>query len=308
MNKKDEKIVIGHKNPDTDTVVSAYLWSSVLRKKGEKSRPAIAGKINKETKLVFKKAKVDLPKEIDLAGKNIFLVDHNEEKQRAKGVERVVGIIDHHKLSITTEGPIFFRNEPLGSTASIIKKIIDEQGIELEKEEKLLLLSAIISDTLKFNSPTTTETDKNYAKEIAAEIEVDIDKLAEEMFAAKSDLSDLSLKEIIEADYKDFEMGESKVGVGVAEVAAVHFFKGKTDSIIEKMKEIKMENDLDYLFFGVVDILNKETHLYLIADEEEMKLAKKAFNIEGNKNPEVLRGVASRKKQIVPPLSKVLKK
>ncbi len=306
-NKKNEKIVIGHKNPDTDTVVSAYLWSAVLRKKGEKSRPAIAGPVNKETKLVFEKAGADLPNNLELEGKDIFLVDHNEEKQRAEGVERVVGVIDHHKLSITTERPIFFRNEPLGSTASIIKKIIDEQNIELENTEKFLLLSAIISDTLKFNSPTTTEVDKNYAQELATGLEVNIDSLAKEMFAAKSDLSDMSIKEVILADYKDFDMGESKVGVGVAEVAAVDFFKGKTDSIIEKMKEIKSENSLDYLFFGVIDILNKETHLYILS-EKEKDLVQKAFNVKENKNPQVLRGVASRKKQIVPPLSKVLKK
>ncbi len=301
-----EKIIVtGHKNPDTDTVVSAVVWSGLLSKMDKPASPAVFGEPNKETELIFEKAGMDLPEKKELKGKDVFLVDHNEEGQRPAGVKNVVGVIDHHKLGISTDSPIFFRNEPLGSTSGIIMKIADERGLKLDEKESFLLLAGIVSDTLKFNSPTTTEEDKIYARKLAEATDTDIDELAEEMFKAKSDLSDKSLKEVIEADYKDFEMGEKKVGVGVAEVATTDFFEGKKTEIIEKLKEVKKEKQLDFLFFGVIDIIKKDTRLYVPSDKEK-ELANKAFEMKIKENPTILRGVASRKKQIIPPLSNIL--
>ncbi len=302
-----EVIVIGHKNPDTDSVVSAYVWSRVLSRLGDSAKPAVAGEVNRETELVFERAEIDLPQKEDLEGKDLFLVDHNEAGQMAGDPEDVIGILDHHNLSgLSTDRPIYYRNEPLGSTSSLIARVASEKEIDLEEEEIFLLLCGIISDTLKFNSPTTTDYDKELAGDLADIIDVDIDKLAEEMFKAKSDLSGMTMKEIIEADYKSFEFGKKTVGVGVAEVATTDFFKGKTEKIVGEMREIKKEHDLDHLLFGVIDILNKNTLLYL-CDKEDEKLAKKVFKVEVGDLPIKLEGVASRKKQIIPPLSKVLK-
>ena len=302
-----EVIVIGHKNPDTDSVVSAYVWSKLLSRLGDKAKPAIAGEVNKETKLVFERAEVDLPPKEDLEDRDIFLVDHNEAGQMAGDPENVVGILDHHNLSdLSTDRPIYFRNEPLGSTSSLIARVASEKEIELEEEEIFLLLCGVISDTLKFNSPTTTDYDVNLARDLADIIDVDIDKLAEEMFEAKSDLSDMTIKEVIEADYKDYEFSDKAVGVGVAEVATTNFFKGKEERIIEEMEKIKKDQDLDHLLFGVIDILNKNTLLY-VCDDEDQNLAKEVFDVTFENVPVKLEGVASRKKQIIPPLSKVLK-
>ena len=302
-----EVIVIGHKNPDTDSVVSAYVWSRVLSRLGDKSKPAVAGEVNKETKLVFERAEVDLPPKEDLSEADIFLVDHNEEGQMAGNPKNVVGILDHHNLSgFSTDRPIYYRNEPLGSTSSLIARVASEKEIELKEEEIFLLLCGIISDTLKFNSPTTTDYDVNLARDLADIIDVDIDKLAEEMFEAKSDLSDMSMKEVIEADYKDYQFDGKTVGVGVAEVATTNFFEGKEEEIMEEMKKIKKEQDLDHLLFGVIDILNKDTLLYVCDDRDE-DLAKEVFDVAFEAMPVKLEGVASRKKQIIPPLSKVLK-
>lgn len=302
-----EIIVIGHKNPDTDSVVSAYVWSRVLSRLGDKSRPAIAGDVNKETKLVFERAEVDLPKKEELKERDLFLVDHNEPGQMAGDPENVIGILDHHNLSdFSTDKSIYFRNEPLGSTSSLIARVATEREVDLEEEEIFLLLCGIISDTLKFNSPTTTDYDVELAQDLAEIINVDIDKLAEEMFEAKSDLSDMTMKEVIEADYKPYEFGGKKIGVGVAEVATTKFFEGKTDKIIGEMEKIKKKQGLGHLFFGVIDILNKNTLLYL-CDEKDKELAKKVFQVKVGDLPIKLEGVASRKKQIIPPLSKVLK-
>ncbi len=298
-----EVTVIGHKNPDTDSAVSAFVWSRALSKTGKEARFAMAGKPNRETELVFKKAGVEIPEPETPKGE-VFLVDHNEAGQMAGSPDQVIGVIDHHKLGLSTDGPIYFRNEPLGSTSSVIKKITEEMSVELEEEEEILLLCGIISDTLKFNSPTTTEKDIEYARRMAERVNLDIDSLAEEMFKAKSDFSGMNLKEIIEADYKDFEMGDFSVGVGVAEVAVVDFFENKDEEIINNLKKIKKEKSIDYLFFGVIDIIKKTTHLYSASDKE-VELAVEAFEAEGD-NPEALEGLASRKKQIIPPLSKVL--
>ncbi|MGM0439421.1 MAG: DHH family phosphoesterase, partial [Patescibacteria group bacterium] len=269
--------------------------------------PAVAGEVNKETKLIFEKAGVDLPEVIDLEGRDLFLVDHNETGQMAGDPKNVIGVLDHHNLSdFSTDKAIYFRNEPLGSTSSLIARVASEKELELEEKEIFLLLCGIISDTLKFNSPTTTEYDKALAQDLADIVDEDIDQLAEEMFKAKSDLSDMTMKEVIEADYKPYEFGGKEIGVGVAEVATTSFFEGKEEEIVENMKKVKEEKGLDHLFFGVIDILNKDTLLYTCS-EEDKDLAKETFEIEEDKIPAILKGVASRKKQIIPPLSKKLK-
>ncbi len=301
-----EVIVIGHKNPDTDSVVSAYVWSQILSRVGDEARPAVAGEVNKETKFVFKRAEVELPEKENLNGKEIFLVDHNETKQMTGKPENVIGILDHHNISdFSTDKPIFFRNEPLGSTSSLISKVATEREIDLSEEEIFLLLCGILSDTLKLNSPTTTDYDRELVRDFAEILEVDIDKLAEKMFKEKSDLSDMTIEEIICADYKNYEFGGKKIGVGVAEVTNPAFFEGKAEEIIEKMKKIKKQRELSHLFFGVIDILNKNTLLYV--DEEDKLLAEKVFNVTVDSLPIKLEGVASRKRQIIPPLSEVLR-
>ncbi len=302
-----EKIVIGHKNPDTDSVASAFVWSRILNKSGTLATPAIFGKPNKETKLVFEKVGLDVPKPQNLADKEVFLVDHNETEQMADGIEEVVGVIDHHKISFKSDSPLFFRVEPLGSTCSVIRKISIEKNIELEKDEIFLLLCGIISDTLNFNSPTTTELDKELGKDLADLLDVDTDLLAQDLFEAKSDLSDYSLKEVIEADYKSFDIGKSKLGIGVSEIVSFNFFENKESQVIDILKEIKKDKKIDYIYFVVINIIKKEA-LFFFSDEKDLDLAKKAFNVSGNKNPELLEGVASRKKQIVPPISKILEK
>ncbi len=297
--------VVGHKNPDTDSVAAAFVWSRVLNKMGVSALPAVAGEVNKETELAFQKAGVDIPELISEAD-SVFLVDHNEKSQMIEKVGKIVGIIDHHKLSgPVTDEPIFFRNEALGSSCSVVAKIILEKGMEIEEEEGFLLICGILSDTLKFNSPTTTEEDKEFAMELADILGIDIDDLADELFEAKSDFSGMSLRDIIEADYKDFKMGGKKVGIGVCETVSTNYFEGREDEIIKEIKEIKKEKKADHLFFGVIDIIDKNTLLFC-ADPDDLKVSAESFGVPKRTNPQILEGVASRKKQIVPPLSKNL--
>ncbi len=300
-------IVIGHKNPDTDSVVSAIVWSKLLQKEEKEAIPAVTGEINNETKYVLSEAGVEVPviKE-KLRGEDVFLVDHHSKNQMIEG-GIVVGVLDHHHLSgLITDSPIYFRNEPLGSTSTLIFKITKERGISIDKEDALLLLGGIISDTLKFTSPSSTFEDEEAAKEVSKIAERDIDDLAKSMFKEKSDFSEMDMREVIRKDYKEFSFSNKKVGIGVCETTDKSFFEGKDKGIIEEMKNIKQEENLDFVFFAVIDILESNSFLYT-STTEEMEVAKRAFKINSSNNPALLEGVTSRKKQIVPPLSEVFK-
>ncbi len=294
--------VIGHKNADTDSVISAIVFSRFLKE----SVPAVVGDINKETEFILSHFEESVPDSIEEVEGDVFLVDHNEIAQSAKGVseENIVGVIDHHQLSgLRTPRAIFFRVEPLGSTATLLYKMIKEREGSVDKKDAGLLLCAIVSDTLNLTSVTTTEEDKEILKELSSISGVDADEMAQEMFKAKSDFSGKTLSSVITGDMKEFDFNGKRVGIAVCEVASDVYFKDKEEKIMETVAEIKKEEGYDAFFFGVVDIFKKETRLYLV-EEEEKRAAKEAFETEGDKYI-VLPDVVSRKSQIAPPLSKV---
>ncbi len=293
--------VIGHKKADTDSVVSAVVFSRFLSREGKDASPAVAGKINSETEFVFSRFKEEVPPSLENVEGEAFLVDYNE---LAQGVaENVIGVIDHHPLAgMKTEKAIFFRVEPLGSTATLIYKMINEKEDKLDKGDACLLLSAIISDTLNLTSATTTKDDKEALKELADISGEDVEELSREMFEAKSDFSGMTLKEVVKADMKEFEFSGKRVGIAVCETTSTSFFEGK--NIIEVVQDIKKEEGYDAFFFGIADIIKQEMYLYP-AEEEDARIAQKAFEAEDRGEFMLLPGVTSRKSQIVPPLSKV---
>ncbi len=301
--------VVGHKSPDTDSVASAIVLSDYLNKKGLKSKPAINGKLNNESKFVLSLAKREKPQEITKASnKKFFLVDHGSLDQSVDGLEEeaIIGVLDHHKMSgIATDRPIFYRSEPVGSTASLVFILFSEAGIELNKSQKILLLSAIISDTLKFTSPTTTKEDEKIARFLAKETGLRLSDLAKKMFQAKSDISGMRAKDILMKDFKEFKLGKIDIGVGVHETVLTAPVQDMKKEIFEEIDKMKKSKDL--IFFAVIDILKKESLLYL-SSEKEKKVAQKVFKGKISKdNIMILPGVVSRKKQIIPPLSEALK-
>lgn len=303
--------VIGHKNPDTDSVVSALIFARFLQKEGKEAAAAITAEINRETKFVFSRFKEEVPEKV--TGKQIkeddfFLVDHNDLGQSVATREKVWGVLDHHLLAgLKTDTPLYFRVEPLGSTATLIYKMIKEKGEEVNKKEAGLLLCGIISDTLNLNSSTTTSEDIDFYYELSAISEEDGDKLAKEMFAAKSDFSGMDIKEIILGDYKDYSFGKKKIGIGVAEVTSLDYFQKKEKDFLKKVEEIKKEKGLDIFFFGAVDIIQQNTQLYP-GGEEEKEISRKLFQGEEKENYFFLPEVSSRKSQIAPPLCQYYEK
>ena len=245
-------------------------------------------------------------------GKQVILVDHNEKNQAVAGIENaeILEIIDHHRLgTIQTMSPVFFRNQPLGCTATIIYQMYQEAGIKVEPKIAGLLCSAIVSDTLLFRSPTCTAVDEMAARALADIAGIDIEKYAMEMFSAGSNLKDKSDEEIFYQDFKRFTSG--KVTIGVGQITSLNGdeldrLKGRMEAFMEKALE---NNGLNMIFFMLTNILTETTEL-ICEGQGALQLAGKAFHQdielleeEGLKEP-VLRlpGVVSRKKQLIPEL------
>ena len=245
-------------------------------------------------------------------GKQVILVDHNEKTQAVAGIENaeILENIDHHRLgTIQTMSPVFFRNQPLGCTATIIYQMYQEAGIKVEPKIAGLLCSAIVSDTLLFRSPTCTPVDEMAARALADIAGIDIEKYAMEMFSAGSNLKDKSDEEIFYQDFKRFTSG--KVTIGVGQITSLNGgeldkLKGRMEAFMEKALE---NNGLNMIFFMLTNILTETTEL-ICEGQGALQLAGKAFHQdielleeEGLKEP-VLRlpGVVSRKKQLIPEL------
>lgn len=311
---KNKTIIIGHLCPDTDSVVAAMVAAFYSEKIFDiKALAKRTGDLNNETKFILgllpKSVKINLPSKIDeVKTEKVILVDTTEPSQIIKGVDEnnLIAIIDHHNLGgLKSTKPIYARIEPLGSSCSVLYKILQERKIKISADASFLMIAAIISDTLFFNSPTTTEEDKKIAKELNKIARINIKKLAGDMFSAKSNLRGIKIEEIIEKDYKFYQMGENKVGIGVWETVDAKGVNEKKTVIMNALEKKKKKDGLDYLFFGVVDILKENTYLYLLGAEEE-KLAKTVFGGKISDGIMLLEKIVSRKKQIAPLLSKEL--
>ncbi|KKR18356.1 MAG: hypothetical protein UU65_C0002G0209 [candidate division CPR2 bacterium GW2011_GWC1_41_48] len=300
------KYVLGHKNPDTDSIISAIAMADFL---GDGYMPARSGDLNKESLFVLNEFGIESPELPELNEVEGFvLVDHNQEAQMFDGLDKskIEMIVDHHNLGgLALLSPIFIRIEPTGCTATIIYKLYKEAAREIPENIKKLLLASILSDTLNFSSPTGTEADKMVANEIARETSIKIDEFAAKMFKAKSDLTGMPISRVVSADYKEFEMGKFNVGIGVFETVDPAPALERKGEIVEAVRELQQEAGVDYIFFAVVDIVVDMAYLIMPTDKEK-EVATAIF--KGDLEDDVLKipGVVSRKKQMVPSLQKYL--
>lgn len=317
--------IVGHKNPDTDSIVSAIVMADYFQKIGKQSKALRVGKINKETKFVLNKAKIKLPSLVkNLSKKKVFLVDHNEIEQAGTGIERaeIFGILDHHKLGgIKTKEPIYVRIEPIGSTSTLVFNLFQEKKIQLKKNQAFLLLSGIISDTLKLTSPTTTKEDKKVAEILARISQTNINTFSQEIFKIRSDISGIKLEDLIFSDYKEYKEENLIFGIGLHETLSPEVLLKKEKEIFSILETFKKDKKLNLIFFALVDILKRKTYFFLPGDKEK-EIAEKAFKKRAKRinpllspslplgkakeNLLLLPGVVSRKKQIVPSILKVL--
>lgn len=304
--------VMGHVPPDTDSTCAPIVYSWYLNNyKNLDSEPVISGKMNGEAVFVLKHFGVETPKSIEtlMEGDKLVLVDTNNPEELVNGFEKaeILEIIDHHKLSgLTTPNPIDVTIRPYACTTTVIWDVMTpEARNSLPKEIAGLMLACILSDTLQFRSPTTTEFDKDVALKLADIAEVNIDELANGMFAAKSDLNGLTIREILLTDHKDFDFGGKKYKLAVLETTDPSQALGKMAELKEEMLKVKAEGSLAGVFFFVVDILNLESKLVVNTDEEK-SIAERAFGKTWDSEYLTLPGVVSRKKQIAPNIEKAV--
>ncbi len=294
--------VIGHKNPDTDSVVSSIVLAGILGYK-----PAVAGVINQETVFVLNHFHIAPPELlISGEGKKLFLVDHNEALQMVDQGDKaeIVGVFDHHKVNFNYSSPIWFICEPVGSTATVIYENYKNEVMS-DPVVAGLILSAILSDTVIFKSPTVTERDKAAAAALATVAGItDVVAFGIEIKKANAGITGKDIKEVISGDFKDFDINGKKVGIGQVEVVDLSEAIERKAEIFSRLMEIKATG-YELVLFAATDIMNEGSELFFAGDAAVIE---KAFGTQPESSESVyVKGLMSRKKQIVPAIETVYK-
>ena len=301
-------LVFGHKNPDTDTICSAIAYAELKNKLGKDVKAVRLGEINEETKYALNYFKVEKPELVEnVAGREIILVDHNERTQTADGFEeaKVLELIDHHRISnFNVDEPLYARVEPVGCTATIILKLFKENSLTPSKETAGLMLSAIISDTLLFKSPTCTQCDAKAGKELAEIAGVDLKEYGLEMLKAGTALGDKSEAELLNMDMKIFEIDGAKIGVAQVNTVNEAEVLERKEKLLAEIDNIIAKEGLKFFMLAITNILTNDSAALISGDGNDV--VEKAFGEKVDSNLVTLKGVVSRKKQIIPPLTKAI--
>lgn len=307
-----EKIMIfGHKNPDTDSICSALVYADLKTELGYQVHPVRLGEINKETAYVLDYLNLAAPELIqevpeDVSG--VILVDHNEFQQSVDNIRdvKILEVIDHHRISnFETNDPLYFRAEPVGCTATILYKMYQENKVEIKKEVATLMLSAIISDSLLFKSPTCTPVDVDAAKALAEIAGVNLEEYGLAMLEAGTALTDKTAQDLLTMDAKEFTFGDSKVIIAQVNAIDTENVYQRRAELEKEINEILTEKELDLFLLVVTDIINSNSDVLAIG--KSAKNVEEAFKVKLAENRALLEGVVSRKKQIVTNLGDTFK-
>lgn len=301
--------IFGHKSPDTDSTGSPIVWSWYLNEvKGIAAAPKLLGEPNTEAAFVLKRWNLDKPEIIGGvdAGAPVVIVDTNNPAELPDGINDadIQAIIDHHKLvgGLETKGPIDITIRPLACTATIMYDLMGEDAAKMPEAIKGAALSCILSDTLEFRSPTTTDHDRAVAQKLADDLGIDMAAYAADLFEAKSDVSAFSDAELLRMDSKEYEVGGKQFRVSVLETTAPKIVLDRKDRLMASMVDVAVEDGADQVLLFVVDILNEEATL-LVPNDLVKSVAEKSFGAPVTGDTVVLPGVMSRKKQIIPVLA-----
>lgn len=295
--------IFGHTTPDSDSIVGAISLSYLKNRLGEDTTPSRQGEINPETAFILEKFGFEKPiLKTDYAGEKVYLIDFMESSQSPKDIREatILGIVDHHKLGdLKTDTPLEMWVRPVGSSNTIVKQMFDYFNIEIPKELAGMMMCAILSDTVIFKSPTCTKEDTKAVKELSqiAEIE-DYKALGMEMFIVKSDVLNDTKRALVLRDFKDFNMGGKKIGVGQLEVVDLSIFDNMKEELFEEMNKIKEENSRHTVLLLLTDIIQEGSQLLVLSDDNSK--IESAFNKKIENNQVWLPKVMSRKKQIIP--------
>jgi len=300
--------VFGHKSPDTDSTGSPIIWAWYLNEvKDRDAKAVLLGEPN--TEAAFMLNYWDLPKPAIVTGvaadTPVVIVDTNNPAELPDGINDadVQVIIDHHALvgGLETKRPIDITIRPLACTATIMHQLMGDDAARMPKPVKGAMLTCILSDTLEFRSPTTTETDKSLAESLAKELGLSIAEYAAEMFAAKSDVSAFSEAELLRMDSKEYEVDGKQFRVSVLETTSPQTVLDRKDALMAAMPQVADEDGADQVLLFVVDILNEEATL-LVPNDLVKSVALNSFDATATGDTVLLPGIMSRKKQIIPNL------
>ena len=300
-------LVLGHKNPDTDSIIAALAAENLFRGRGIDVAAAAQGEPAPETKFVLDRFKLNAPQIVSsVAGHDVYLVDYSDLAQAPDDFKdaKLLGILDHHKLGdVTSDAPLECWIQPVGCSNTIIKVVSDFYGVKIPAALAGAMLCAILSDTVLFKSPTCTKTDVKVANELAEIAGIqDINALGMEMFKAKSNL-DASPRDLIFRDFKDFDVGGKKVGIGQLELISLDMISsdlmGKLQSELDAVKAEGRNSAILVL----TDIMKEGSKMLVSSDNEDI-----IYQALGAKKDNTwMSGVMSRKKQVVPPLQAAFK-
>lgn len=302
--------VLGHKNPDTDSICSAISYAYLKNQLGMDAEPIRLGEVNNETAFALQKFGFDQPRLVERVSEEVsqvILVDHNERQQSAVDIAdvQVIEVVDHHRIAnFETTDPLYFRAEPVGCTTTILLKLFKENAVEVPANIAGLMLSAIISDSLLFKSPTCTEQDVQAARELAEIAGIDAAEYGLAMLKAGADLSNKTLEDLMSLDSKEFEAGGHRFEVAQVNAIDVAEVTSRQKEIEVLMNEKIARKGLDLFVFVVTDILNNDSTAIVLGSRSG--IIEGAFKSSVVDNRVLLPGVVSRKKQIVPVITEAL--
>ncbi len=301
-------LIFGHKNPDTDSVMSSLIMAEFCRQMGIDAKACMLGDVSLESQYILDYIDASAPQYIDSVepGQEVILVDHNEFGQSVDGIEEatIVRVVDHHRVAnFNTKAPLDMRLMPVGCTATILHMLFQENNLIIDKKTATMMVSAICSDTLLFKSPTTTKVDEQVARGLAQQFDIDLETYAMEMLKAGTDLSAKSDEQVMSIDSKQFSVGETKYEVAQVNTADIDELVTNRLSGLTAVMDKKITTDgTDLFLLMITDIVNSNSMLVPRGSEQAIANFKESFNVELENGMVLLEGVVSRKKQIVPNL------
>lgn len=305
----EEKILIfGHKNPDTDSICSSIVKEKLNKKNGHDNSKAVRlGKISKETQYVLDYLGIEAPDLIEKVeeGQKVIMVDHNEFCQSVAGIEKakIIGVVDHHRIAnFETSDPLYYTARPYGCTATILFQDFKEKGFKIDKEEAILMASAIISDTLLLKSPTTTKHDEKALEELGKIAGINIEEYGLEMLKAGTDLDDFTAEQLVNLDAKSLDKNGVKFMIAQVNTVDIPSVLKRQEELENAIQKEIDKNGLDLFVLAITDILDSNSEIIALGNKSDV--VKKAFDKELENNRMFLEGVVSRKKQLLPNIDK----
>lgn len=307
MEKMSKILVFGHQNPDTDAIGAAIAFANLQKELGKDAEAVALGEPNEETAFALNHFGLTAPRVVETVAnevEQVMLVDHNEFQQSVSDIEKVeiLAVVDHHRIAnFQTANPLYYRAEPVGCTSTIILKLYKENNVEVPKNIAGMMLSSIVSDTLLFKSPTCTQEDVQAAKELAEIAGVDLEAYGLEMLKAGTNLGTKSAAELIDLDAKSFPMGGSNLRIAQVNTVDLAEVFARQAELESAMQEANAANGYDLFVLVVTNILDSDSEILIVGEPKEN--VEKAFNVTLENNRALLKGVVSRKKQVVPQLT-----